>query len=33
MAKRLRDEYRFEPDLAHSAIVGICKRCRVVPSP
>jgi len=32
MAKRIRDEYRFDPDLAHSAIVGICRRCRVVPS-
>lgn len=32
MAKRLRDEYRFEPDLAHSAIVGVCRHCRVVPA-
>jgi Fur family ferric uptake transcriptional regulator len=32
MARRLRAEYRFEPDLAHSAIVGICRRCRDVPS-
>lgn len=32
MAKRLRAEHRFEPDLAHSAIVGICGRCRDVPS-
>ena len=32
MAGRLRDEYRFEADLAHSAVVGICRRCRVVPS-
>jgi Fur family ferric uptake transcriptional regulator len=32
MAKRLRAEHRFEPDLAHSAIVGICHRCRDVPS-
>jgi Fur family ferric uptake transcriptional regulator len=32
MARRLRGEYRFEPDLAHSAIVGICRRCRDVPS-
>ena len=32
MAKRLRAEHRFEPDLAHSAIVGICRRCRDVPS-
>ena len=33
MARRLRDEHRFEADLAHSAIVGICRHCRVVPSP
>jgi Fur family ferric uptake transcriptional regulator len=33
MARRLRTEYRFEPHLAHSAIVGICRRCRDVPSP
>ncbi|HEY8731597.1 MAG TPA: transcriptional repressor [Candidatus Limnocylindria bacterium] len=32
MARRLRADYRFEPDLAHSAIVGICRRCRDVPS-
>jgi Fur family ferric uptake transcriptional regulator len=32
-ARRLRTEYRFEPHLAHSAIVGICRRCRDVPSP
>lgn len=32
LGKRLRDEYRFEPDLAHSAIVGICRHCRLVPS-
>ena len=32
MARRLREEHRFEPDLAHSAIVGICRRCRDVPS-
>lgn len=32
MAKRLREEHRFEPDLAHSAIVGVCQRCRDVPS-
>jgi Fur family ferric uptake transcriptional regulator len=32
MARRLRDEHRFEADLAHSAIVGICRQCRVVPS-
>ena len=33
MARRLRADYRFEPDLAHSAIVGVCRRCRDVPSP
>lgn len=33
MAKRLKADYRFEADLAHSAIVGICRRCRDVPSP
>ena len=32
MSRRLRADYRFEPDLAHSAIVGICRRCRDVPS-
>jgi Fur family transcriptional regulator, ferric uptake regulator len=32
MARRLHAEYLFEPDLAHSAIVGICRRCRDVPS-
>ena len=32
MAGRLWDEYRFEADLAHSAVVGICRQCRVVPS-
>jgi Fur family ferric uptake transcriptional regulator len=33
MARRIRTDYRFEPDLAHSAIVGVCRRCRAVPSP
>jgi Fur family ferric uptake transcriptional regulator len=33
MARRIRADHRFEPDLAHSAIVGICRRCRDVPSP
>jgi Fur family ferric uptake transcriptional regulator len=28
MAKRLRADHRFEPDLAHSAIVGLCRTCR-----
>jgi Fur family ferric uptake transcriptional regulator len=32
VARRVRAAYRFEPDLAHSAIVGICRRCRDVPS-
>jgi len=32
MARRVRTDYRFEPDLAHSAIVGVCRRCRDVPS-
>jgi Fur family ferric uptake transcriptional regulator len=32
MAARLRAEHGFEPDLAHSAIVGVCRRCRAVPS-
>ena len=32
MARRIRADHRFEPDLAHSAIVGICRRCRDVPS-
>ena len=32
MAQRLHEEHGFEADLAHSAIVGICKRCQVVPS-
>jgi Fur family ferric uptake transcriptional regulator len=31
MAKRIRDEYTFEPDLAHSAIVGICRKCQAAP--
>jgi len=33
MARRLRADYRFEPDLAHSAIVGVCQRCRARPAP
>ena len=33
MARRIRLDYRFQPDLAHSAIVGVCRRCRAVPSP
>ena len=32
MARRVRTDYRFDPDLAHSAIVGVCRRCRDVPS-
>jgi len=32
MARRIKADYRFEADLAHSAIVGVCRRCRDVPS-
>lgn len=32
MARRLHDDHGFDADLAHSAIVGICRQCRVVPS-
>jgi len=32
LARRVRDDYAFEPDMAHSAIVGICRRCRAVES-
>jgi len=32
LADRLRREKGFDPDLAHSAIVGICRSCRRVPS-
>lgn len=32
MARALRGGYGFAPDLAHSAIVGICRQCRAVPS-
>ena len=32
MAKRLRDAHGFDADLAHSAIVGICRECRVMPA-
>lgn len=32
LAARLRRDQGFEPDLAHSAIVGICRTCRSVPS-
>ncbi len=28
VAARLRAEYGFEPDLAHFAIVGLCRECR-----
>jgi Fur family transcriptional regulator, ferric uptake regulator len=30
--RRLRAEYGFEADLAHSAIVGTCRRCATVSS-
>lgn len=32
MARRLRDDHGFEADLAHSAVVGVCRQCRNVPS-
>ena len=32
LAQRLRREHGFAADLAHSAIVGICRQCAVVPS-
>jgi len=32
LARRLRDEHGFQADLAHSAIVGICKACANVSS-
>ncbi len=32
LARRLRDEHGFRADLAHSAIVGICKACSNVSS-
>lgn len=32
MASRLRNDHGFDADLAHSAVVGICRRCRNVPS-
>src|SRR6266536_2443895 len=32
LARRLRDEHGFRADLAHSAIVGICKACANVSS-
>lgn len=32
LAERLRREQGFDPDLAHSAIVGICRACGGVPS-
>ena len=31
LARRLRDEHGFRADLAHSAIVGICKACSKYP--
>lgn len=33
LAKRLRQEHGFEADLAHSAVVGICRACASVSSP
>ena len=32
LARRLRDDHGFRADLAHSAIVGICKACSNVSS-
>ena len=32
LARRLRDDHGFRADLAHSAIVGICKTCSNVSS-
>jgi Fur family ferric uptake transcriptional regulator len=32
LAKRLRQEHGFEADLAHSAVVGICRACASVSS-
>ena len=31
LGNRLRRDHGFEPDLAHSAIVGICRGCALVP--
>src|SRR5256885_2986310 len=32
MARRIKADYRVQADLAHSAILGVCRRCRDVPS-
>ena len=32
LARRLRQEHGFDADLAHSAVVGICRRCASVSS-
>jgi len=31
-ARRIRAEHGFDPDMAHSAIVGVCQQCRDVSS-
>lgn len=33
LARRLRLEHGFEADLAHSAVVGVCRACASVSSP
>ncbi len=33
LAKRLRQEHGFQADLAHSAVVGMCRACASVSSP
>ncbi len=32
LVRRLRSQRGFEPDLAHAALVGLCRRCKGVPS-
>src|SRR3989442_7885791 len=32
LARRLREEHGFRADLAHSAVVGICRQCAAVSS-
>lgn len=32
LADRLRRDYGFDPDLAHAAIVGVCRACRGAPA-
>ncbi|HZP96488.1 MAG TPA: Fur family transcriptional regulator [Candidatus Limnocylindria bacterium] len=33
LARRLRQQHGFEADLAHSAVVGVCRTCASVSSP